>query len=82
MDSTSNRSSVRLCFVSRRKVAKCKLSRISLVELFDSCPPGAAAAAEKFWISARTVEAWRSCKAPLPIKAAYAIAEIIAGLDG
>ncbi len=37
-----------------------------------------AAAANTLGISARTVEAWRSGKAPLPIKAAYMIAETIA----
>lgn len=38
----------------------------------------AAAAAGKLQVSARTVEAWRSGKAPLPIKSAYAIAEALA----
>lgn len=39
----------------------------------------AASAADKLGVSARTVEAWRSGKAPLPIKAAYLIAEAMAG---
>jgi transcriptional regulator with XRE-family HTH domain len=38
----------------------------------------AAAVAERLGISARTVEAWRSGKAPLPIKSAYAIGEALA----
>jgi DNA-binding transcriptional regulator YdaS (Cro superfamily) len=38
----------------------------------------AAAVADKLAISPRTVEAWRSGKAPLPIKAAYSIAEALA----
>ena len=38
----------------------------------------AAAVADKLTISPRTVEAWRSGKAPLPIKAAYSIAEALA----
>lgn len=38
----------------------------------------AAATADKLGISARTVEAWRSGKAPLPVKAAYLIAEAMA----
>jgi len=37
----------------------------------------AAAAAAKLDVSSRTVEAWRSGKAPLPAKAAYLIAEKI-----
>ncbi len=37
----------------------------------------AAAVAETLGISPRTVEAWRSGKAPLPIKAAYSIAEAV-----
>jgi transcriptional regulator with XRE-family HTH domain len=40
----------------------------------------AAATADKLGVSARTVEAWRSGKAPLPIKSAYAIAETLATL--
>jgi DNA-binding transcriptional regulator YdaS (Cro superfamily) len=39
----------------------------------------AAAVAERLAISPRTVEAWRSGKAPLPIKSAYAIAESTLG---
>jgi|GEM_PF-3630238 len=38
----------------------------------------AAAVADRLAISARTVEAWRSGKAPLPPKAAYLIAEQLA----
>jgi transcriptional regulator with XRE-family HTH domain len=38
----------------------------------------AAATADKLGVSARTVEAWRSGKASLPIKSAYAIAEALA----
>lgn len=38
----------------------------------------AAATADKLGVSARTVEAWRSGKAPLPIKAAYLIAKAMA----
>ena len=37
----------------------------------------APAAAEKLDVSARTVEAWRSGKSPLPIKVAYAISEVL-----
>lgn len=40
----------------------------------------AAAVGERLAISPRTVEAWRSGKAPLPIKSAYAIAETLAAL--
>lgn len=40
----------------------------------------AATVAERLAISPRTVEAWRSGKAPLPIKSAYAIAETLATL--
>ena len=40
----------------------------------------AAAVGERLAISPRTVEAWRSGKAPLPIKSAYAIAETLATL--
>ena len=39
----------------------------------------AAKAAERLGVSTRTVEAWRCGRAPLPIQAAYAIAEILAG---
>jgi len=38
----------------------------------------AAAAAAKLDVSARTVEAWRCGKAPLPTRAAYLIAEQLA----
>lgn len=38
----------------------------------------AAKAGEALGISPRTVEAWRSGKAPLPIKSAFAIAETLA----
>lgn len=38
----------------------------------------AASVADKLAVSPRTVEAWRSGKAPLPIKTAYLIAEAIA----
>jgi len=38
----------------------------------------ASATADTLGVSPRTVEAWRSGKAPLPIKAAYLIAEAIA----
>lgn len=38
----------------------------------------AAAAAARLDVSARTVEAWRSGKAPLPIKMAYAMAQTLA----
>ncbi len=38
----------------------------------------AAATADRLGVSARTVEAWRSGKAPLPVKSAYAIAEALA----
>ena len=38
----------------------------------------AAAAAARLDVSARTVEAWRSGKAPLPIRMAYAMAEALA----
>jgi FixJ family two-component response regulator len=38
----------------------------------------AAAAAARLDISSRTVEAWRSGKAPLPIRMAYAIAAALA----
>lgn len=37
-----------------------------------------AAAAERLDVSPRTIEGWRSGKAPLPIKSAYAIAEALA----
>lgn len=40
----------------------------------------AAAAASCLDVSPRTVEAWRSGKAALPIKSAYAIAEALAAL--
>jgi DNA-binding transcriptional regulator YdaS (Cro superfamily) len=40
----------------------------------------AAAVAERLAISPRTVEAWRSGKAPLPVKSAYSIAEALATL--
>lgn len=40
----------------------------------------AASTADALGVSARTVEAWRSGKAPLPIRAAYQIAEVVAAL--
>ena len=40
----------------------------------------AAAVGERLAVSPRTVEAWRSGKAPLPIKSAYSIAEALATL--
>ena len=40
----------------------------------------AAAVGAALDVSPRTVEAWRSGKAPLPIKSAYAIAEALAAL--
>lgn len=40
----------------------------------------AAAVGSALSVSPRTVEAWRSGKAPLPIKSAYAIAEALAAL--
>ena len=40
----------------------------------------ASSVAERLAVSPRTVEAWRSRKAPLPVKSAYAIAEALADL--
>ena len=48
-----------------------------MLVLIEQLGGSTAKAAEKLGVSARTVEAWRQGKSPLPIAKAYEITEII-----